>query len=94
MGLSRRDFVRRLVGKDTLRTLGRALLQGPDSILTSRKGPRRTMEEAIWALQSKRRNRSSKPASNAPPDDSGAPRQPGNQERNQAAGPDSQMPPD
>ena len=70
VGLSRRDLLRRL---DTLRKLGRALLEGPGSIAISRKGSGRTMEEAIRALQTRRRNRSSKIASNPPPADGGAP---------------------
>jgi hypothetical protein len=73
MGLSRRDVLRRLAGRDTLRKLGRALLKGPGSITISRKGPGCTMDEAIRALQSRRQNRSSKIASSAPPADSGAP---------------------
>jgi len=75
MGLSRRDLLRRLAGRDTLRKLGRALLRGPGNITISRKGPGCTMEEAIRALQSRRHNRSSKIASNPRPADGGAPGQ-------------------
>ena len=67
MGLSRRDLLRRLTGRDTLRKLGRTLLGGPGSIAISRKGSGRTMEEAIRALQARRRKRSPKIASNPRP---------------------------
>ena len=75
VGLSRRDLLRRLAGRDTLRKLGQALLEGPGSITISRKGSGRTMEEAIRALQSRRHNRSSKIASHPRPADGGAPDQ-------------------
>jgi hypothetical protein len=75
MGLSRRDLLRRLTGRDTLRKLGRALLEGPGSIAISRKGQGRTMEEAIRALQARRRKRSPKIASDPRPADGGAPAQ-------------------
>ena len=92
MGLSRRDLLRGLVGRDTLRKLGRALLGGPGSVSISRKGSGCTMEEAIRALQDRRPNRCSKLASNVRLDDSADPCERSDQERNKAAGPDSQTP--
>jgi len=86
MGLSRRDLLRRLAGRDTLRKLGRAFLEGPGSITISRKGPGRTMEEAIRALQSRRGKRSSKIASRAPAADGGTPGQRHDPEPDKATG--------
>jgi hypothetical protein len=50
------------------------------------------MAEAIRALQDRRPDHSSKLASSAPPDDRGDPRPRGNQEQDEAAGPDTQTP--
>ena len=51
MGLSRRDFFRRLVSRETVRKLGRALHQRPGRIPISPEGSRSSMQEAILALQ-------------------------------------------
>ena len=85
MGLSRRDLLRRITGRDTLRKLGRALLEGPGSIGISRKGSGRTMEEAIRALQARRRKLSPKIASNPRPA-GGAPAQGHDPVSNRATG--------
>ena len=50
MGFSRRDFFRRLVSRETVRKVGRAL-QRSDRIPISPKGSRNSMQEAILALQ-------------------------------------------